>query len=79
MDTDEYLAAAERDGKLIDAIHRGLYAMSLMNGCAVTIEGKSFTQNFDHEIVKLAEALKLLGVDPNEPLSMPIDGRDPLN
>jgi len=77
MHADEYLASAERDGKLIDAIYRGLYGMSLTNGCSVTVEGRSYALNYNHEMNRLRDALKLLGVDPNEPLPEPIGGRWP--
>jgi hypothetical protein len=75
MDGKEFVAAAERDAILVDALHRALYAMALTNGCPVTRAGVSGTLHFEHEIGKIRRALYLLGVDTTQPLPTPYSGR----
>lgn len=71
MDGSTYLAGAERDGKIVTALHRALEAMMLTHGGKITMLGVSGTLNFEREMLGLREALSLLAVDPDESASPP--------
>lgn len=72
MDGSGYLAGAERDGKIVSALHRALQAMMLTHGGRITMVGVSGTLNFEREMLGLREALSLLAVDPDESASAPL-------
>lgn len=69
MDGSIYLAGAQRDGKIVNALHRALQAMMLTHGGRITMVGVSGTLNFEREMLGLREALALLAVDPDEAVS----------
>jgi hypothetical protein len=71
MNGKEFIAAAEHDAILVDALHRALYAMCLTNGCSITREGINGTLHFEKEIEKIRGALYLLGVDTTQPMPPP--------
>ena len=76
MDGSAYLESAERDGKIVTALHRALEAMMLTHGGRITMVGVSGTLNFEREMLGLREALALLAVDPDEsPSSSPPPAR----
>jgi hypothetical protein len=62
----------KRDGIIADAVNRALYAMKLVNGIGIEVEGMRGTLQFEHEMIKLESALRLLRVDPNAPLPSPL-------
>lgn len=70
--SEEFIIAARRDGALIDAVHRALYAMWLVNGATIEIAGVTGTLHFGHEMDKLRNALRLLRGDPDSPLPTPV-------
>lgn len=70
MDGPAYLASAQRDGKIIAALHRALQAMRLTHGGRITLVGVSGTLNFENEMLGLNEALFLLASDPDEPATL---------
>lgn len=70
--SEEFMIAAGRDGALIDAVHRALYAMLLVNGATIEIAGMTGTLHFGREIDKLRNALRLLNIDPDSPLPTPV-------
>lgn len=72
MDGGTYLAAAERDGKLVAALRSALQAMILTNGVRITMVGMSGSLNYEREMLLLRDALTLLAVDPDE-LLPPVD------
>lgn len=71
MNGAAYLAGAERDAKIVSALHRALQAMMLTHGGKITMVGVSGTLNFEREMLGMREALALLAVDPDEPASPP--------
>lgn len=73
--SSEFIAAAKRDAKIVDALNRAIYSMILLNGVAVDIAGVKGTLNFDHEISSMKGALRLLNIDPDVPLPEPIRRR----
>lgn len=71
MDGQEFIASANRDAVLIDALHRTLYAMALTNGCSILQGGVRGTLRFDEEIAIARRALFVLGIDTSQPLPPP--------
>jgi hypothetical protein len=57
------VATAKRYGVIADAVNRAIYAMKLVNGVAIEIEGVRGVLQFDYEMAKLEEALRLVKAD----------------
>jgi hypothetical protein len=62
------LLKAERDSILAEAIKRALGAMMLLQGTRVTFGRKAGFLDFEKEILKLTDALRILGLDPPSPV-----------
>ena len=75
---DRILDALKRDAKILDAIHRARYAMVILNGNTVIVEGEHFPIDFSAEIADLDVVMRMLNVDPSEPLPAPTR-EDPAN
>lgn len=71
MDGIEFIASAERDALLIEAMHHALYAMALTSGCTIIQSGVIGTLHFEPEIARLQLALYALGIDTAQPLPAP--------
>ena len=66
MNSSTYLALAERDANIADALASILHAMRMVNGCKIEMAGTPGTLQLDDQMLKAHEALLLLGVDSNE-------------
>ena len=62
------LLKSERDRILIEAIQRVRNAMMLLQGTRVTFGRKAGFLDFQREVLKLTDALKVLGLDPSSPV-----------
>lgn len=61
------VATAKRYGVIADAVNRALYAMKLVNGVAIESEGVREVLQFDYEMEKLEEALRLVKAECDDP------------
>lgn len=66
-----FIEQAERDAKIVDAIHYARYALVRYHSLPVTMEGEQFDMDFSLEIAKLTEAMELLGIDTSNGLIAP--------
>jgi hypothetical protein len=66
-----FIEQAERDAKIVDAIHYARYALVRYHSLPVTMEGEQFCMDFSLEIAKLTEAMELLGIDTSNGLIAP--------
>jgi hypothetical protein len=66
-----FIEQAERDAKIVDAIHYARYALVRYHSLPVTMEGEQFDMDFSLEIAKLTEAMELLGIDTSNGLVAP--------
>lgn len=62
MYSDEHLNATD-NLTLVSAVESALVAMSLTNGCIITMLGVRGRLNFEREIEKMLDALLLLGAE----------------
>ena len=68
MNSKDYLAQTERDAKVVDALSQALRVMRLINRCDVALSGTHHQLMLEGQMLKIHEALLLLGVDSNEVL-----------
>jgi hypothetical protein len=66
MNSAEFIAAAERDACIAEAIQSALYAMALTTGNTIIIAGVPGKLSFGKEMAGLSKALQLLGIDATE-------------
>lgn len=69
--TEQFIANAERDVKIIDAMRQALFAMELVDLAIVEMDGARWRLNFSCEIRQLAETLRMMGVGDDERLPRP--------
>lgn len=69
--TEQFIASAERDVKIIEAMRQALFAMELVNFAIVEMDGAKWRLNFSCEIERLAETLRMMGVRDDECLLRP--------
>lgn len=62
------LLKADRDRLLVEAITRARNAMMLLQGTRITSGRKAGFLNFEKEILKLTNALQVLGLDVPSPV-----------
>lgn len=74
MSASSFISAAERDGKIIDALHVARYALVIHDGLVFECEGERHKMDFTVEIEKIDEVMTMLGVDLTEPLPAPVKG-----
>jgi hypothetical protein len=63
-------ATAKRYGVIADAVIRAIYAMKLVNGVAIENAGVHGVLQFDHEMARLEEALRLIKADCDDTTSI---------
>jgi hypothetical protein len=76
MNADKFLSEAEKAAKLIDVMHKARYAMVIVDGRTVRIEGTESRLDFKDEIDLIDEAMTALGIDMTQPLPAPVDWRN---
>jgi hypothetical protein len=71
-----YLEGVKRDAVIIRALINARLALDMSNGLTARMDGEDVELDFNRESDGIDDALRLLGVDPTEPLpvSMPHDG-----
>lgn len=65
-----FVGAARRDCIIAEAIKRALYAMRLVNGVVFESEGVKGALQFEHEMIRLEQALQLLNCDLDRALAI---------
>lgn len=63
MRADEWVREAERESKLVDALYKARYLISLHNGMTVRCDGEEWSLDFGQELKMIDTALKAAGVD----------------
>lgn len=63
MRADEWVREAERESKLVDALYKARYLISLHNGMTVRCDGEEWALDFGQELKVIDAALKTAGVD----------------
>ena len=66
MDSKNYLALTKRDALIASSLSSVLRTMGLINGSTLVMAGVTTTLRLEEEMLKVHEALLLLGVDSNE-------------
>lgn len=69
--TEQFIASAEREVKMIETMRAALFAMELVNLSIVEMDGARWRLNFTCEIEQLAETLHMIGVEDDERLLRP--------
>ena len=76
MKPGAYIAQAERDAKVIEALHVARYALVTHDSLTVRCEGGEWEMDFSGQIAQLTEAMELMGVDMSQPLLAPMRPSD---
>lgn len=63
MNANEWLREAERESRLVDALYKGRYLISLHNGMTVRSDGEEWSLDFGQELKMIGMALKAAGID----------------
>jgi hypothetical protein len=66
MNSKDYVALAERDATVVDALSSALRVMRLINGSPVELSGKLHPLRLEDQMLKIHKALLRLGVDSSE-------------
>ncbi|TXC88476.1 hypothetical protein [Paraburkholderia azotifigens] len=64
MRADDWVREAERESKLVDALYKARYLISLHNGMTVRCDGEEWALDFGQELQVIDAALKAAGVNP---------------
>lgn len=63
MRADEWVREAERESKLVDALYKARYLISMHNGMTVRWDGEEWALDFGQELTMIDATLKMVGVD----------------
>jgi hypothetical protein len=63
VDANAWVREAERESKLVDALYKARYLISLHNGMTVRCDGEEWALDFGQELSMIDAALKTAGVD----------------
>ncbi|SKC99750.1 hypothetical protein SAMN05446935_10484 [Burkholderia sp. YR290] len=63
MRADEWVREAERESRLVDALYKAHYVISLHNGMTVRCDGEEWALDFGQELKMIDAALKTAGID----------------
>ncbi|MDR6485355.1 hypothetical protein [Paraburkholderia terricola] len=76
MKPDSFVQQAERDAKIVQALHVARYTLVIHDGNMIRCEGEEWQLDFRREIALLGEAMELLGIDTSQPLIAPVQWKD---
>ncbi|OUL74171.1 hypothetical protein [Paraburkholderia hospita] len=65
MRADDWVREAERESKLVDALYKARYLISMHNGMTVRCDGEEWSLDFGQELNMIDAALRTAGVDAN--------------
>lgn len=60
---DEWVREAERESKLVDALNKARYLISMHKGMTVRGDGEEWALDFGQELDAIDSALKTAGID----------------
>ncbi|WMY09094.1 hypothetical protein [Paraburkholderia phenoliruptrix] len=63
MRADDWVREAERESKLVDALYKARYLISMHNGMTVRCDGEEWALDFGQELQVIDSALKTAGID----------------
>ncbi|MFX1715563.1 hypothetical protein [Paraburkholderia sp. A1RO-5L] len=63
MKANEWVQEAERESKLVDALYKAPYLISLHNGMTVRCDGEEWALDFGQELKAIDAALITAGID----------------
>ncbi|CAG9205198.1 conserved hypothetical protein [Paraburkholderia caribensis] len=63
MRADEWVRAAQRESKLVDALYKARHLISMHNGMTVRCNGEEWALDFGQELKLIDSALKAAGID----------------
>ncbi|MGT2476306.1 hypothetical protein BZM27_11470 [Paraburkholderia steynii] len=63
MRADEWVREAERESKLVDALYKARYLISIHNGLTVRCDGEEWALDFAQELNMIDATLKMAGID----------------
>ncbi|MFL9945024.1 hypothetical protein PQR68_03445 [Paraburkholderia agricolaris] len=63
MRADEWVREAERESKLVDALYKARFLISMHNGMTVRCDGEEWALDFGPELIAIDAALKTAGID----------------
>ncbi|MFM0387645.1 hypothetical protein [Paraburkholderia dipogonis] len=63
MSADEWVREAQRESKLVDALFKARYLISMHNGMTVRCDGEEWALDFDQELKVIDASLKMAGID----------------
>ncbi|MEW9584687.1 hypothetical protein [Paraburkholderia sp. DGU8] len=63
MRADEWVREAERESKLVDALYKARYLISMHNGMTVRCDGEEWALDFGQELKMIDATLKMAGID----------------
>ncbi|MEM5368943.1 hypothetical protein V4C53_23325 [Paraburkholderia azotifigens] len=63
MRADDWVREAERESKLVDALYKARYLISMHDGMTVRCDGEEWALDFGQELKAIDAALKTAGVD----------------
>ncbi|MGT2469297.1 hypothetical protein [Paraburkholderia terrae] len=63
MRADEWVREAERESKLVDALYKARYLISLHDGMTVRCDGEEWALDFGPELKMIDAALRTAGIN----------------
>ncbi|AMV41339.1 hypothetical protein [Paraburkholderia caribensis] len=63
MRADDWVREAERESKLVDALYKARYLISMHHGMTVRCDGEEWALDFGQELQIIDTALKAAGID----------------
>jgi hypothetical protein len=63
MRADEWVREDERESKLVDALYKARYLISMHNGMTVRCDGEEWALDFGQELKMIDATLKMAGID----------------
>ncbi|CAB3795536.1 hypothetical protein LMG28614_04195 [Paraburkholderia ultramafica] len=60
---DKWVREADRESKLVDALYKARYLISMHNGMTVRCDGEEWALDFGPELKIIDAALKMAGID----------------
>lgn len=76
MKSSNFVRQAERDAKVVEALHLARYLLVIHHSLTVRAEGEEWQLDFTRGIESLTAALELLGIDTSNGLPAPMPPGD---
>jgi hypothetical protein len=73
MEFDAFIRQAERDAKVVDALYIARHMLATYHGLIVHSEREQWKTDFRPQIKQIDTALRLLGIDIDDPMIAPTE------